>query len=128
MNVPTNPLTQAQFNAWHDLVPHEGEYDYIVCAGDFHGTALAGAIAAFLNKPLMIVCRDRDIPTQSLIVTIGDCDPKGRALYIDDFAEFGASLKAVFAYMNQSAKAPVVATYMCTTRTYKETADGQYAP
>jgi len=123
-----SPLTELVWNASEDLWPHRAEFDAVVCAGDFHGMCLGAVIAAALDKPLMLVCRDREVPTQSLITTIGECRPDGRYLYVDDWFWGGASLRNVFAYMNQSARSPVVATYECNTRAYKETADGQYAP
>lgn len=121
------PLAGLLKQAIEDLADHLEEFDAIVCAGDFHGLALGAVIAAILDKPYMMVCRDQHIPTQSLIVTIGDCGPKMRYLYVDDWFWGGATLRRVFDYMNQSATSPIVATYECTTRTYKETIDGQYA-
>lgn len=116
------PLTQAMQDAWWDLNPHIDDFDAIVCAGDFHGVALSAAIAGFLHKPLMIICRDPR-NTVSLIVPIGEVDFRdSRFLYVDDAFTFGRSLAEVFAYMDSSGTpAPVVATYEVTTREYKET-------
>jgi orotate phosphoribosyltransferase len=115
------PLAELVGNAYDDLSPHWGEFDAIVTAGDFHGVAMGAVIAALLNKPLMLVCRDPR-NTVSLIVPIGDIDfRKMRFLYVDDAFTFGKSLREVFDYMNSCGeRAPIAATYEVTTREYKE--------
>ena len=55
----------------------------------------------------------------SHITSIGEFRPDMRCLYCDDYDLFGASRAKTFAYMNQSGKAPIVATYMATTRKYE---------
>ncbi len=119
----SNPLTEAGANAVLDLREHQEEFDAIVVAGDFHGVALGAVIAALLDKPLMIVCRAVSMPTQSLIVPIGDLDfRRMRYVYVDDAFTFGNSLKRVFDYLDSCGEpAPVVATYETSTRTWKET-------
>ena len=118
----TDTLREIKDKAWADLRVHEREFDAIVCAGDFHGVAISAAIAADFGVPLMMICRDKQIPTQSLIVCIGDCAPDLRYLYVDDFFQFGHSLRAVFDYLDSSGnRAPVVATYEAITGTWKET-------
>lgn len=121
-NENATPLREAAYNAAKDLYRYRDDFDVIVTAGDFHGVALSAVIAAGLNKPLMIVCRDPR-NTISLIVPIGDVDfHRSRFLYVDDAFTFGNSLAAVFAYLDSSGTpAPVVATYEVTTREYKET-------
>lgn len=118
----STPLTEALWNAAGDLDPHRDEFDAVVCAGDFHGTALAAVIAAAFDKPLMIVCRDPR-NTVSLIVPIGDVDfHRTRFLYVDDAFTFGKSLREVFDYMDSCGEpAPVVATYEVTTRKFAYT-------
>jgi orotate phosphoribosyltransferase len=114
----SDSLTAITQRAWYDLLPHEDEFDAIVCAGDMHGVAIASAIASVLERPLMIVCVRDHACVDSHIVTIGDVDPRMRFLYVDDWFSFGASKKRTFAYMNQSAKARIVATYAAATREY----------
>jgi orotate phosphoribosyltransferase len=116
-----NPLTELIGRAWKDLEPHKGEFDAIVCAGDFHGMAMGAVIAAEFDVPLMLVCRDPR-NTVSLIVPIGDIDFRAmRFLYVDDAFTFGKSLREVFDYMNSSGdRAPVIATYEVTTRKYRK--------
>lgn len=117
-----NPLTEMVAGACEDLEPHAGEFDAVVTAGDFHGAALGAVIASVFDKPLMLVCRRQDIPTQSLIVSIGECQPGHRYLYVDDYFVMGNSLRRVFDYLDSSGTpAPVVATYEVTTRTWRET-------
>jgi hypothetical protein len=112
-------LTEVARRAWEDLLPHRGEFDAIVCAGDMHGAPIAGAIASVLETPLMIVCTGGHDCCVSHIVTIGECTPDQRYLYVDDFYEFGASRARTFAYMNQSKHSPVVATYAVNHRNYE---------
>jgi phosphoribosylpyrophosphate synthetase len=125
-------LNEIMLRAYDDLQPHAGEFDAVVCAGDMHGAPIAGAVAAMLNKPLMIVCTERHRCCVSHIVTIGDCRPEHRYLYVDDWFSHGASLahtlrvlkrsrRRMFRYLNQSAPANVTATYAATLREYKET-------
>lgn len=114
-----------------DLSLHTGEFDAIVCAGDMHGAPIAGALASWLSKPLMIICTERHCCVVSHIVTIGDCRPDHRYLYVDDWFSFGASRrhtfkavqrrsrKRMFRYMNQSERSPIVATYAATLRKYE---------
>lgn len=102
-----------------DLLPHIREFDAIVSAGDFHGMALGSVAAAALWKPLMLVCAKSHDDVVSHIVCIGDIHPEMRFLYLDDFFAFGASLAHVMAYMNQSKKANIVATYEYVTRDYQ---------
>ena len=115
-------LTDIALRARDDLEPHLDEFDAIVCAGDMHGAPIAGAVAAMLNKPLMIVCTERHDCCVSHIVTIGDVHPSMRFLYVDDWFSFGASMRHTLDYMNQSAPANVTATYAAALREYKETA------
>jgi orotate phosphoribosyltransferase len=112
-------LTEIVQRAWEDLTPRTGEFDAIVCAGDMHGTPIAGAIASVLEKPLMIVCTGSHDCCVSHIVTIGDVDPDMRFLYVDDFFKFGASRKHTLGYMNQSEHSPVVAAYAVAKRKYE---------
>jgi orotate phosphoribosyltransferase-like protein len=116
-----NPLTEMVAGVCEDLEPHAGEFDAIVCAGDFHGVALAAVIASVFDKPLMMICRDPR-NTQSLIVPIGDLDfHRMRYLYVDDAFTFGKSLRNVFDYVNSCGEpAPITATYEVNTRKYKE--------
>lgn len=114
-----------------DLRRYRGDFDAIVCAGDMHGAPIAGAVAAMLDKPLMIICTERHCCVVSHIVTIGDCRPDHRYLYVDDWFSFGASRrhtfkavqrrsrKRMFRYMNQSERSPIVATYAATLRKYE---------
>jgi phosphoribosylpyrophosphate synthetase len=113
-------LTKITNNAFDDIVGHghRDEFDAIVCAGDMHGVAIASAIAAQIDKPLMIVCTQQHDCCVSHIVMIGEVSPTMRFLYVDDMFAFGASLKHAFGYMNQSAPAKIVATYEAMTRTY----------
>lgn len=115
------PLTLMIGDAADDLEPFASDWDAVVCAGDFHGVAMASVIASMFDKPLLMICRDPR-NTVSLIVNIGDVDFHNmRYLYVDDAFTFGKSLAEVFAYMNSSGQpAPVVATYEVTTRKYKE--------
>jgi phosphoribosylpyrophosphate synthetase len=126
-------LNEIAGRALTDLIPHRDEFDAIVCAGDMHGAPIAGAIASWLNKPLMIVCEERHRCCVSHITTIGECRPEHRYLYVDDWFSHGASLahtlrvlkrsrRRMFRYLNQSAPANVVATYAAVPREYKETA------
>jgi orotate phosphoribosyltransferase-like protein len=116
------PLAELIGDACDDLRSHWDEFDAVVCAGDFHGVAMAAVVAAVLDKPLMIVCRDPR-NTVSLIVPVGALDfHRMRYLYVDDAFTFGESLAKVFAYLDSSGTpAPVVATYEVTTRTYART-------
>lgn len=106
-------------NAMNDLHRHKGEFDAVVVAGDHHGIAIGAVIAEALVKPLLIVCLSDHACVVSHITAIGECLPDMRYLYCDDFDLFGASRATAFAYMNQSGKAPIVATYMATQRKYE---------
>jgi orotate phosphoribosyltransferase len=118
----TDTLREIRDKAWADLRVHERDFDAIVCAGDFHGVAVSAAIASDFGVPLMMICRAPNLPTQSLIVTIGECTPDLRYLYIDDFFTFGHSLRSVFDYIDSSGTpAPVVATYEVNTGKWEET-------
>ena len=104
-----------------DLARYAETFDAIVCGGDHHGIAVAAAIAAQLDKPLMIVCMSRHDCVVSHITCIGEALPSHRYLYVDDWFSFGATKKFVFDYFAQSGEpVPVVATYAATTREYKE--------
>jgi adenine/guanine phosphoribosyltransferase-like PRPP-binding protein len=105
-------------DASRDLIPHMKNFDAIVVPGDHHGIAIGGAVAAALGRPLMIVCTSPHECVISHITCIGDVRPDMRFLYVDDFPKFGASRARVFAYMNQSGPAPVVAEYYAAERTY----------
>ena len=96
---------------------HE-EFDAIVTGCDPHATALGAIAAAITGKPLMVVCQEPHKCRLSDITTIGDVDPRMRFVYVDDFFAFGATLRKTFDYMNQSARANIVATYEAVTRTY----------
>lgn len=102
-----------------DLLLHASEFDAIIVAGDHHGIAIGAIIAAMLEKPLLIVCLSDHACVVSHITAIGECLPDMRYLYCDDYDLFGASRAKTFAYMNQSGKAPIVATYMATQRKYE---------
>lgn len=102
-----------------DLADYVDEFDAIVVAGDHHGIAIGAIIAASTGKPLLIVCLSDHECVVSHITAIGECLPDMRYLYCDDFDLFGASRAKTFAYMNQSGKAPIVATYMATQRKYE---------
>jgi hypothetical protein len=122
--MPEPTMQDLAYGAAKDLMPHTGEFDAIVCAGDMHGAPVAGAVAALMDKPLMIVCTaGPHACAVSHIVTIGSCRPDDRYLYIDDFYEFGASRKFALGYMNQSAHSPVVAAYAATMRKYERITD-----
>jgi hypothetical protein len=122
--MPEPNMQDIAYRAVKDLMPHTDEFDAVVCAGDMHGAPIAGAIAALMNKPLMIVCMTGAHECAvSHIVTIGSCRPDHRYLYTDDFYEFGASRKVAFDYMNQSVRSPVVAAYAATKREYERITD-----
>jgi hypothetical protein len=121
-------LTDTAFRAADDLIWHAGEFDAIVVPGDHHGIAIGAAVAAVLEKPLMIVCPEGHGCVVSHITCIGDVRPDMRFLYLDDFADFGASRNRVFDYMNQSTRAPVVAEYYAAERKYREVPDEAFRP
>lgn len=117
-----NPLTEMVAGACEDLEPHAGEFDAVVTAGDMHGVALGAVIASVFDKPLMLICRESHGCVQSHIVSIGECEPGQRYLYVDDYFVMGHSLRSVFDYLDSSGTpAPIVATYEVTTRTWRET-------
>ena len=106
------------------LMEHMTEFDAIVTAGDFHGVALASIAAAWLWKPLLVICHgstheDTDHSCSvSHMVMFGEIHPEMRFLYLDDMFTFGKSWKHVRDYMNQSEDAPIVARYEHLKREY----------
>jgi hypothetical protein len=122
------PLTAASITALADLTPHAGEFDAILCGGDYHGIALAAIVASGLDKPLMAVCQDEHNCCVQHTVCYGDVTPTMRWLYVDDFFGYGRTLATVFRYMNQVRQykpdypaANIVATYEVTPRAYELT-------
>lgn len=114
-----NALTRTKDCMVSDLMPHVTDFDAIVCAGDFHGVTLAAIAAAFMGKPLVIVCTHDHTDVVSHIEVIGEFDPRMRLLYVDDFFALGASLRRTLDYLNQSKPANVVATYEAQIRDYQ---------
>jgi orotate phosphoribosyltransferase-like protein len=114
----TESIQGIVFRAADDLIWHQDEFDAVVVPGDHHGIAIGASVAAVLGKSLMIVCTSPHECVVSHITCIGDVRPDMRFLYLDDFRQFGASRARVFAYMNQSGRAPVVAEYYAAERTY----------
>jgi hypothetical protein len=104
--------------AFAALKEHASEFDAIVCGFDVHGLALGTLVAAELDMPLLIVCRDHAGCSISHIVCIGNVDPDTRFCYVDDWAKFGATWSTVASYMCQSETPNIVATFMATKEKY----------
>lgn len=115
-------LTAAKEAMTCDLTPHAHEFDAIVCAGDFHGVALAAVAAAKLSKTLVIVCKQAHGDSAPQVKALGEFRPEMRLLYVDDFFCLGASWRHVADWLARYGQATVVATYAAQVRDYRQVA------
>lgn len=114
-------LTQAKTAMINDLLPHAHKVDAVICAGDFHGVALAAVAAARLCKPLGIVCASPHGTVASPLLAIGELPPRARLLYVDDFFCLGASLRHVLDWLARSGDGyELAATYAAQERSYQQ--------
>lgn len=119
-------LTRINRNVYTDVLPHDSEFDAVVCAGDFHAVAIATLVASQADKPLIAVCMEYHDCTVQHAVIYGTIKPGLRYLYVDDLFAFGRSLSTVFRYFRQCGDdlkgyepAQIVATYEATSRDYR---------
>ena len=106
--------------ALEDLLPHKDEFDAVVVVSDAHAITFGAVVAAALDKPMLIICTKPHEQFVSQIVPVGVFHPRMRVLYVDDWFEFGASLRHALEYMFQSKAPNLVATYEAVEREYKQ--------